>query len=238
MKTPMLMPTPNEALPPAPYGTLSLFRHFTRGEPVFHCGDPVVGLYAVKSGLVRLVHLTEEGREITVRLAGPGDVLGSDVLESSVLGRRVHHTADARCVTEVTLDYTPRESLLEGLSEGAFPDFLAQLARQLASAEMHVALSTCATDTRIRWLFGWLAPRFGVTHHGEYRDKYGDEDGCWTKLDLLLTHEDVATLVNATRVTVSYVFAQLRAEGSLTGSRGRYLVKLSPLGLNIPAETI
>ena len=184
---------------------------------------------------MRLVHLTEEGREITVRLAGPGDVLGS-----SVLGQRVHHTADARCVTEVTLDYTPPESLFEGLDEGAFPDLLAQFARQLASAEMHVALSTYSTDTRIRWLFGWLAPRFGVTHLNEHgnRDERGDEHGCWTKLDLLLTHEDVAALVNATRVTVSYVFAQLRAEGVLKGSRGRYLVKRPTPRLSIPAETI
>ena len=237
MKTLTLTPTPDKIPPSAPYGAPNLFRHFTRGEPVFHCGDPVAELYTVKSGLVRLVHLTEEGREITVRLAGPGDVL-----RPSALGQRACHTADARCVTEVTLNYTPREFLLEGRGEGAFSDLLAQLARQLASAEMHVALSTYSTDTRIRWLFDWLAPRFGVTHHGEHRDKYGDKygdkDGCWTKLDLLLTHEDVATLVNATRVTVSYVFAQLRAEGSLTGSRGRYLVKLSPLRSSVPVESI
>lgn len=211
---------------------LNLVRHYAKGEPVFHLGDPVTGLLTVRSGLVRLVHLTEEGREVTVRLAEPGDVLRPDVP-----GQRARHTADARCVTEVTLDYTSRESL-SGLSEGAFPDLLAQLARQLASAEMHVALSTYSTDTRIRWLFGWLAPRFGVTHLDEHGDKYGDEDSCWIKLDLLLTHEDVAALVNATRVTVSYVFAQLRAEGSLTGSRGRYLVKPSSLHPSIPAETI
>lgn len=233
MKTLTLTPTLDKGLPPAPYGAPGLFRRFAKGEPVFHCGDVVAGLYTVRSGLVRLVHLTEEGREITVRLAGPGDVLGS-----SVLGQRVYHTADARCVTEVTLDYTPSESLFEGLNEGAFPDLLAQFARQLASAEMHVALSTHSTDTRIRWLFGWLAPRFDATHHNEHRnrDEHGDER--WIKLDLLLTHEDVATLVNATRVTVSYVFAQLRAEGNLTGSRGRYLVKLSPPRLSIPVEVI
>ncbi len=221
MKTLTLTPTPDKIPPPAPYGAPNLFRHFTRGEPVFHCGDPVAGLYTVKSGLVRLVHLTEEGREITVRLAGPGDVL-----RPSALGQRACHTADARCVTEVTLDYTPRESLLEGQGEGAFSDLLAQLARQLASAEMHVALSTYATDTRVRWLFAWLAPRFGAAHPNEYREKYGGEHGCWVKLDLLLTHEDVAALVNATRVTVSYVFAQLREEGLLKGSRGRYWMKL------------
>ena len=229
MRTLTLTPTPNEVLPSAPYGAPNLFCHFTRGEPVFHCGDPVAGLYTVRSGLVRLVHLTEEGREITVRLAGPGDVL-----RPSALGQRVHHTADARCVTEVTLDYTPRESLLEGQGEGAFSDLLAQLARQLASAEMHVALSTYATDTRVRWLFDWLAPRFGVTYPNGHRN----EHGCWVKLDLLLTHEDVAALVNATRVTVSYVFAQLRGEGLLKGSRGRYLVKLSPLRPSIPVEPI
>ena len=51
------------------------------------------------------------------------------------------------------------------------------------------------------------------------------ERGGWTELGLVLTHEDVAALVNATRVTVSYAFGQLRDEGMLRGSRGRYFVK-------------
>ncbi len=204
--------------------SLKPVRHYAKGEPVFHCGDPVAGLFTVRIGLVRLVHLTEEGREVTVRLAGPGDVLGPDALRP-----HARYSADARCMSEVALDYTSRESVLGGLNQRVSLDLLAQLGRQLASAERHVTLSTYPTDARILWLFGWLAPRFGVTHL--------DEHGCWTELELLLTHEDVAALVNATRVTVSYAFAQLREAGVLRGSRGRYFVKPSSLRQSVLTNT-
>ena len=226
MKALTLTPTPNEVLPPAPCGAPSPLRHFMKGEPVFHCGDPAAGLFTVRSGLVRLVHLTEEGREVTVRLAGPGDVL-----EPHVLGQHARHSADARCVTEAALDYTPQGVLLRGSDRRSLLDLLARLERQLASAETRVTLMTCPTETRVLWLFGWLAPRFGVAR----RDGPGTG---WTELGLHLTHEDVAALVNATRVTVTCAFAQLREAGVLQGSRGRYLVKLSPLHQSTPAETI
>ena len=200
------MPSTNVVTPS--YSPAQLTRYYTRGQPVFHCGDPVTGLWSVTSGLVRLVRLTEAGRGITVRLAGPGDVL-----EPNILRGGSGCSADALCVTErVVLSYTPRCALLRTERETLLT-LLAQLARQLTSAETQVTLSTCSTDERVVWLFGWLTPRFGRRC----------PDG-WTELTLPLTHEDVAALVNATRVTVSYVFAQLRTEGKLKGSRGRYFI--------------
>ena len=86
-------------------------RDYVKGDLVFHCGDRVTGLQTVVSGLVRLTYLTEQGREVTVRLAGPGDVL-----EPNFLTPAARHTGDAVCVTpNVALTYTPRAAFSRGV---------------------------------------------------------------------------------------------------------------------------
>ena len=192
----------------------SLVRDYVKGDLVFHCGDRVTGLQTVASGLVRLTYLTEQGREITVRLAGPGNIL-----EPNFLTPDAHHTVDAVCVTpNVALTYTPRAAF----SREVPLDLFRQVAQQLSCAEMRVAFSTYPAETRGAWLLDWLVARFGVPHPGG-----------WAELALALTHEDVAVMVNVTRVTVTCVFKQLRSEGCLLGSRGRYLVRMSLLARDL-----
>ena len=170
----------------------------------------MTGLQTVVSGLVRLTHLTEQGREITVRLAGPGDVL-----EPNFLTPDARHAVDAVCVTpNVALTYTPRAAF----SKGVPLDLFRQVAQQLSCAEVRVVFSTYPAETRVAWLLDWLVARFGVPRPGG-----------WAELALALTHDDVAIMVNVTRVTVTCVFKQLRSKGCLLGSRGRYLVRTSQL---------
>ena len=84
-------------------------------------------------------------------------------------------------------------------------------------AETRVAFSTLPMNAQVVWLLGWLSGRFGAPHPGG-----------WTELALPLTHDDVAGIVNSTRVTVTTMFKQLRAEGRLRGSRGHYSVRGLP----------
>jgi CRP-like cAMP-binding protein len=48
-------------------------RSYRRGDPVFLEGHPCEGLYAVKSGRVRVYKISPEGREQVLLIAGPGD---------------------------------------------------------------------------------------------------------------------------------------------------------------------
>ena len=50
-----------------------LERSYRRGGPVFLEGDACEGLYAVKSGRVRIYKISPEGREQVLLVAGPGD---------------------------------------------------------------------------------------------------------------------------------------------------------------------
>lgn len=200
------------ALPPQIQASAGFIRSYTKGELVFSGGDEVTGLWVVVCGLVRLVHLTEEGSEITVRLAGPGDVL-----EPNFFGPSVRHSTDAVCVSERTiLEYVPRQECSSGMDCKVPLDLFIQVARQFMLSETYTVLSLYPVKTRVAWLFVWLSSRFSLPYEGN-----------WTEIELFLTHKDVATFVNAARSTVSAACGQLRREELLTSSQGRYFVRTS-----------
>ena len=138
---PIQTPTPS---PTPAHVSTRLTRTYAKGEHIFYCGDLVTGLLTVVVGLVRLVHFTEEGREITVRLAGPGDML-----EPNFLTPQARCTADALCVTpHVALAYMPCDAFSQGVPAALFR----QVAQQLASAETRVAFLSCSVEARVAWL--------------------------------------------------------------------------------------
>ena len=55
-------------------------RRVGRGKAIFAPGDPPDGLYVLTSGPVALSHLSEDGQESILRVFGPGDVFGDQLL--------------------------------------------------------------------------------------------------------------------------------------------------------------
>ncbi len=54
------------------------------------------------------------------------------------------------------------------------------------------------------------------------------EEG-WFELQTELRHEDIASLVGATRVSVSMTISELRERGLLEGTRGSYRLNVTAL---------
>jgi CRP/FNR family transcriptional regulator, cyclic AMP receptor protein len=51
-------------------------RRIGRGKMILHRGDPSVGIFVITSGRVRISLVSEEGREVTLSILGPCEVLG------------------------------------------------------------------------------------------------------------------------------------------------------------------
>lgn len=60
-----------------------------RGEPLFHAGDPALGLVLVCEGTLELIRTSPEGRRLVLHRAGPGDTFA----EASLF--ETHHHCDA-----------------------------------------------------------------------------------------------------------------------------------------------
>jgi CRP-like cAMP-binding protein len=51
-------------------------RAFKRGETVFYAGAPASALYVVRSGRIRVFRTWQDGEDLTLRVLGPGEIVG------------------------------------------------------------------------------------------------------------------------------------------------------------------
>lgn len=105
---------------------------YKSGQTIFFAGAKPLGLFAVQSGIVKLEVLSPQGAAHTIRLIGPGGVLGYRSLFS---GENYH--ASAVATEEVQLCFLPKAEILGLFStqpELAMK-FLSYMSKDLRQAE-------------------------------------------------------------------------------------------------------
>ena len=172
-----------------------------RGTLVFDAGESDRTIYFVKRGNVRIVRQTPDGKDVTVALLGPGDLFG----EESLFDRRAR-TTHAVVVDDALLCTSKADDLFALLSrDPALALGVAKvLSERLDDAQSTMEdLAYARVGDRIEHLFHKLAVEHGVPVDGGVR------------IDVRLTHADVASLVGSTRETVSVEIAKLVELGRL-----------------------
>lgn len=69
-------------------------QQFRRGELIFHIGEPATSVLLIKSGMVKITQLSRAGKEVILRVAGQGEVIGSPSPSPQAL-----HTVSAQAIT-------------------------------------------------------------------------------------------------------------------------------------------
>ncbi|WP_407568733.1 Crp/Fnr family transcriptional regulator [Deinococcus altitudinis] len=169
------------------------FCQFARGEVVFRQGEPASSLYLVESGLLKVSRLSASGRELTLGLSGPrqlvagigafaeGAVLGAGCLaleDSRVLVlpadevRRI--TAHSPALAAAVLSYFARRhaDLLAQMEDLLFSDLNARLAAHLLDRKTQVDGYALPTNSELAALLGTV-PELVSRKLGEfYRQKF------------------------------------------------------------------
>ena len=184
-------------------------RTFAKGEFIFRAGQPGQEIYLLRRGRVKLYRVSESGREVIMRMGAPGELFGLiDVLRGA---RRVI-TAEACGACEVhAMTREQFRAYLQGHGE-----FALQIMRLLAwhihtLGELVESLAADDVNTRLLKLLRWLSQHYGVRN--------GEE----TYIALPLTHQEIASMVGATRQTVTRTFVDLKRRG-LVRYQGRHLL--------------
>jgi CRP/FNR family cyclic AMP-dependent transcriptional regulator len=172
---------------------------YPRRTMVFDQGDPTRLVYFIKRGNVRIAHLSEDGREVTVAVLGPGDLFGVESL--FVPGER---STFAIAVDDVLLCTAKADDLFGMLRSD--PQLSINVAKILTerlgdamSAMQDIAYAK--VSERLVGLFRRLAAEHGTPL----------EDGI--RIGIRLTHADIASLIGSTRETVSLEIANLVKAG-------------------------
>ncbi|GAC1579051.1 MAG: Crp/Fnr family transcriptional regulator [Candidatus Elarobacter sp.] len=172
-----------------------------RGTMVFDGGDSERIVYLVKRGSVRIVRQTPDGKDVTVAVLGPGDIFGEETLFD-----RVARTTHAVVIEDALLCTARAEDLFALLSND--PALALNVAKVLTE-RLDDARSTmedlayARISDRIEHLYRKLATDHGVPCSRGRR------------IDLRLTHADIASLVGSTRETVSVEIGKLVDAGRL-----------------------
>lgn len=80
---------------------------FKRDQVIFYADNEPLGLFFVQSGLVKLEKVTEDGAAHTLRIMGPGGILGY----RSLFSEETYH-ATAIAVDQVELCFIPKAEIL------------------------------------------------------------------------------------------------------------------------------
>lgn len=180
---------------------------FSQGQTLFSRGDPGDRLYLVEQGRVRLAITTEEGRELSVRHAAPGDLLGEiAVLDGSL------RSADAVAITPVLAHALTRGVLLQFVEShpSLAIGIIALLCRRLRdTTEQLEAIALFPVEIRLA--------RFLLTSLGGRRPAPGKR----VPLDLQISQGELAQLLGASRPKVNGALGALEKSGAVKRTADR-----------------
>lgn len=181
-----------------------VMENFDRGKTIFFPGDPAERVYFLIKGAVKLSRVYEAGEEITVALLRENSVFG---VLSLITGHRSDRFYHAVAFTPVELLSVPIERVQRALKED--PELsmvmLTGLSSRILQTEMMIeTLAHRDMGSRLVSFLLILCRDFGSPK----------ADGI--TIDLKLSHQAIAEAIGSTRVTVTRLLGELRAEGMIS----------------------
>lgn len=163
-------------------------------------------IYLLKQGRVRLYQLSAEGKQFTTHLLGPGDIFGQAGPLSTATPNTYAETLDDSLLCVL------RWEDLEALSR-KYPQLAVRLIEALSLRlrqleELAGRLVLADVRTRLVYLLLQLGERPAAK-----------EENGWVLLNADLTHQDLATMVGATRESVSQTLSLMARDGLVRSGR-------------------
>lgn len=168
------------------------------------------GIYFVKEGKLKIYNIHEDGKAFITGIIGKGHTFGNTSLFS--LGTQNHYVESIEAVKICRIH---QEKLENFLMER--PEVLKALINDLNQKikDQHEMLEKLALgDVKSKVLF-WLVY---LARH------FGTSDGNFVKIDMTLSHQDLANMVGVSRESVSLTLQELAQEEKISSSRLRVSV--------------
>lgn len=183
-------------------------KNLKKGTVLFYEDQPLNNLYLITEGFVKLYRLSEEGKETTSYLFGPGDILGIRALTSQ--DQKAKHSAQA--LSDVKILTICHKTYLEkvALNPESLADLTYLFMDRLNYTERKLE-GFIATDAISR------VANFLVDCVNRFCNNKNENN---IVLPLELTHQRIAEFVGSFRETVSVAIEKLEKNGVLKTHRG------------------
>ncbi|MGE3608299.1 MAG: Crp/Fnr family transcriptional regulator [Bacteriovoracaceae bacterium] len=170
-----------------------------KGDNIFNEGTPSFGLYCIQSGRVKITKTGIDGKEVIVRIADTGDVIGHRSIFSNQ-----NYTATAKVIEDSVVCFFDKHFFFNLIK--VEPTIAFHLIERL-SLGMGVAENKSASiiqknvSERLAELLLMLKETYGV----QEKDRI--------KLDIFLTREELASMVGMAHETVIRQISQFKEDG-------------------------
>ncbi|PKM85941.1 MAG: Crp/Fnr family transcriptional regulator [Firmicutes bacterium HGW-Firmicutes-12] len=154
------------------------------------------GIYIILSGLIKVMKLHDDGREKTLAILGPGEILGEMTLTEETL-----RSATAEALELTTVLAISREDFLGLLAE--MPELSYRIINLLSTRLRQ-------TNQQIEELIFLNARSRVINNLLNLVHKQGMHKNGSFYLPIKLTHSELAKLIGVSRETVTKVFAELQ----------------------------
>jgi CRP/FNR family transcriptional regulator len=173
---------------------------YPKGAVLFMEGQAASGIFAVCCGHVKLSISSLAGKQIILRIAEAGELLG---LPATLSGRPYEVTASVS--EQATINFIPRAAFLHFLR--AHPEAVVQIAQLLTDSHyagheviQSLGLSRSASEKLARFFLGWSA-------------KHAHGEDC---LRIALTQAEIGDVIGVSRETVARLLAAFKKKNLLT----------------------
>jgi CRP-like cAMP-binding protein len=180
-----------------------ILMHFPKGHILFSAGDIADRIYLVEEGYVKIYRIASDGRRVTVGcMRSPGELMG--LAETLYHGERTCFAGSVNDVKAVVVRKAKFEQLLEDKPK------LAIKVAKLLGARMREA------EAIVHELVCWQVPGRLALMLLKMAELAGVETDKGVKIDLRLTHEEMANMIGTSRQTVTSTLNNFKQENSIT----------------------
>ncbi|MBS3812446.1 Crp/Fnr family transcriptional regulator [Candidatus Bipolaricaulota bacterium] len=192
---------------------------FKEGDLIFQEGSPTDGVFIICQGFVRYGKSEKNnGEKVTLRLVGPGEMLGVERLFTDSLSP---HFGRARALVETTTGFIEKSYFLSFLQSknGAFFDFAKVLARDVRAFEARLIRCTCNTiENNLAELLLHLGNKWGKQRDGEI------------VIPFKFTRKTLASIIGVSKGSVTNALKNFEENGCMKRTAGQVIIT-DPEGL-------
>jgi len=189
-------------------------RQFAKKRTILFQGEIPRGAMVLEGGLVKVYGITTSGDQRTITLLAAGDIFPVEYVFDRSRVSLYYYEALTDC-SVLSLPKTQFIAALESdpaLKEQVFQAYMAHY----TSATMHIyALEHSHAQEKLVYILQYMVARFGEKQ----------PDGLM-KIDLRLSHQDIAEMVGLTRETTAVELHRLKDKGLIDYQRFSYYVNL------------
>lgn len=186
-------------------------KNYRKKEIIYLPGHPGQHIYLLKKGIVKISRLTFDGRELTLALLKPGEIFG----ELEVLGEKAA-SAQAEAHSDVMICILNRNDFISLMRSR--PELGIRLSKIIGFRRQTI-------ESRMENLIFRNIPQRVSSLLIELNDDFGEIQDGKKKINIPLTHEDVANLIGAARATVTETLNDFKNSGLIETSGKYFFIK-------------